>query len=426
MKLRARVEHTAKQKLSSTLRSWLPILQSDLESLQEILEPFAQQNPFIQIKAGNEKVDKKFEKKSFFQQASKESVSDVIEALTIGKKSLYDVLYEQINPPLFPTAKSQDIAYEIIQNLDNEGYFQKSCFKEISKKTDCSIEKIDKIRKRFSNLTPCGVGAVDFKESFLFQLDEFDIDDNLYNFASKIIKNFESIESYTQNPLFKEALELIKKFKNPPAIEFLEEEKQIIPDIFIFKTGENIEVKLNDAYYPDIILDTEGLDDRQEFVSKKIKDAKDLIDALEMRKATLYKIGLLIVEYQYDFFFGKAIAPMKLRDLAKELDRNPSTISRAISGKYLSCNRGVIPLKQFFATAVEEDISNSAIKEYMCQLVKHEDYQKPFSDMLLLNLIEKKFNVKMVRRTITKYRKQCNIAGSSERKKLYLLKGTSS
>ncbi len=422
MKLRARVEHTTKQKLSSTLRSWLPILQSDLESLQEILEPFAAANPFIEIKPGNEKVDKRFEKKSFFQQASRESVSNVIEALTIGKNSLYDVLYEQINPPLFPTAKSQDIAYEIIQNLDNEGYFQKNSFKEISKKLNCSVESIDRIRKRFSNLTPCGVGAVDFKESFLFQLDEFDIDDNLYNFVVEIIKNFESIESYTPNLLFKEAIKLIKKFKNPPAIEFLEEEKQVIPDIFIFKIGENIEVKLNDAYYPDIVLDTEGLDDKQEFVSKKIKDAKDLIDALEMRKATLYKIGLLIVEYQYDFFFGKAIAPMKLKDLATELKRNPSTISRAISGKYISCNRGVIPLKQFFATAVEEDISNSAIKEYMCELVKHEDYQKPFSDMKLLSLIEKKFAVKMVRRTITKYRQQSNIAGSSERKKLYLLK----
>ncbi len=422
MKLRTRVEHNTKQKLSSTLRSWLPILQSDLESLQEILEPFAEQNPFIEIKVGNEKVDKKFEKKSFFQQVAKESVSNVIEALTIGKKSLYDVLYEQINPPLFPTTKSQDIAYEIIQNLDNEGYFPKYCFEEISKKLNCSIENIDKIRKRFSNLTPCGVGAIDFKESFLFQLDEFDIDDNLYDFASEMIKNFESIESYTLNPLFKDALKLIKKFKNPPAIEFLEDEKQIIPDIFIFKIGENIEVKLNDAYYPDIVLDTEGLDDKQEFVSKKIKDAKDLIDALEMRKATLYKIGLLIVEYQYDFFFGKAIAPMKLKDLAIELKRNPSTISRAISGKYISCNRGVIPLKQFFATAVEEDISNSAIKDYMCELVKHEDYKKPFSDMKLLNLIEKKFGVKMVRRTITKYRQQSNIAGSSERKKLYLLK----
>jgi RNA polymerase sigma-54 factor len=141
-----------------------------------------------------------------------------------------------------------------------------------------------------------------------------------------------------------------------------------------------------------------------------------------MRKATLYKIGLMIVEYQYDFFFGKAIKPMKLKDLAEDLGRNPSTISRAIAGKYLSCSRGIIPLKQFFATALDEDISNSAIKEYMCELVKHEDQKKPLSDIKLLEAIESKFGIKMVRRTITKYRKQFNIAGSSERKKLYALK----
>ena len=41
--------------------------------------------------------------------------------------------------------------------------------------------------------------------------------------------------------------------------------------------------------------------------------------------------------------------------------------------------------------------------------------------MKLLNMIQEKFKVKMVRRTIAKYRKQLNIAGSSERKKLYVL-----
>ncbi len=424
MKLRASVEINSKQKLSSTLRSWLPILQANLESLQETLEPFAKENPFIQIKVGNEKTQKRFEKKSFFQQVAKNSVSDVIEALTIEKKSLYEVLYEQINPPLFPTPKSQKIAYDIIENLDNEGYIQKEYIKEIAQKFDYEVEEVEKIRKRFSNLTPSGVGAIDFKESFLFQLDEMDIEDDLYIFTTQIIENFESIEQYYKKNHFQEALKVIKKFKNPPAVEYLEKQREVIPDIFIFNNSGVIEVKLNDAYYPDIVLDTEGLDDKQEFVSKKIKDAKDLIDALEMRKATLYKIGLLIVEYQYNFFFGDAIAPMKLQDLADELERNPSTISRAISNKYISCNRGVIPLKHFFATAVEEDISNSAIKDYMRELVKYEDRKKPLSDIKILAQIEKKFGVKMVRRTITKYRQQFNIAGSSERKKLYTLLST--
>jgi len=422
LKLRVSGTQTTKQKFSSTLRGWLPILQANLDTLVETLEPFVQENPFISVKSGSETPDKRFEKKSFFSEVAKASVSDTIEALTLDKKSLFQILHEQINPPLFPTEKSQRIAYEIIENINSEGYFEAASLVEIAKKLAVSTEEVEKIRQRFAYLDPLGIGALDIKETFLFQLQDLSLEDTLYAMVEKLIINFEAIESFSKEPLFHEALSVIKRFRNPPAIDFLEDEKEVIPDIFIYDLAGAIEVRLNDAYYPEVILDTEGLDENHSFVSQKIKDAKDLIDALEMRKATLYKIGLMIVEYQYDFFFGKAIKPMKLKDLADDLGRNPSTISRAIAGKYLSCSRGVIPLKQFFATAVEEDISNSAIKEYMLELVKNESKIKPLSDIKLLELIEKKFNIKMVRRTITKYRQQFNIASSSERKKLYTLK----
>lgn len=421
MKLRVSGTQATKQKFSSTLRGWLPILQANLDSLVETLEPFVQENPFISVKSGSETPDKRFEKKSFFQEVSKTSVSDTIEALTLDKKSLFQTFHEQINPPLFPTEKSQSIAYDIIENINSEGYFEVQALAEIAKKFELKISEIEKIRQRFAYLEPLGIGAVDLKETFLFQLQDLSLENELYKMVEKLIVHFEAIESFSKEPLFHEALSIIKHFRNPPAIEFIEDEKEVIPDIFIYTADGVIEVHLNDAYYPEVIIDTEGLDENHSFVSQKIKDAKDLVDALEMRKATLYKIGLMIVEYQYDFFFGKAIRPMKLKDLADDLGRNPSTISRAIAGKYLSCSRGVIPLKQFFATAVEEDISNSAIKEYMIELVKNENKLKPLSDIKLLELIEGKFNIKMVRRTITKYRQQFNIASSSERKKLYTL-----
>ena len=140
-----------------------------------------------------------------------------------------------------------------------------------------------------------------------------------------------------------------------------------------------------------------------------------------MRKATLYKVGLMIVEYQYEFFKGGSIKPLTLQTLADEFGHNPSTISRAIANKYIACDRGVFTMKEFFTTAIDDDVSNAAIKEFLISLVKQENHIKPLSDMKLLNLIQDKFKVKMVRRTIAKYRKQLNIAGSSERKKLYHL-----
>lgn len=421
-KLRTKVTQTQKQKISQTMRSWLPILQADLDGLAEALEPFKESNPFLEIHSAKEKINEpKFKKKNFFAQATQNSVSDTIEALTLHQKSLHELLFEQINPPLFPTSKSQDIAYKIIEYINNEGYFEyeNSMFNGL----ECSKKDMEKVRQRFAHLEPVGVGARDFKEAFLFQLQNTNLDDECYKTAKELINDFENIQSYTKLPNFSEALEIIKRFRIPPAIDFLEDATPIIPDIFLYTNDEKVEISLNDDYYPQIVLDLEGLDENEEYVARKIKEGKDLVDALEMRKATLYKIGLSIVENQYDFFFGGALKPMRLKDLATEMERNPSTISRAISGKYLSCERGLIPLKDFFSTAIDEETSNSSLKEYIVENISYENHAKPLSDAKLLKMVENKFNITLSRRTITKYRKQLNIASSSERKKLYKLQG---
>jgi len=418
LSLRTAPTPTTKQKLSTTLRSWLPILQSNLESLTETLEPFCKANPLLEVRPGNERMDGSlpYYKRNFFEQVSKNSSTEAIEALTLAKESLYDILYEQINPPLFPTPKSQEIALRIIEQIDEDGYY--SPHNSWWESYQWNEDEVERIRGRFAYLLPPGIGAKNMQEAFMFQLEDLDIDTELYSQVKMLINDFNALESYSKKPFFSQALSIIKRFKIPPAIEFFEEESHVVPDLFVFEENGNIEVKLNDAYYPDIIIDSQGMDESHDFVAQKLKDAKDLIDALEMRKATLYKLGLMIVEYQYDFFIGGAIRPMKLKDLADELERNPSTISRAIANKFLACNRGVIPIKNFFSAAIDEEVSNATIKSYLQELVNNEPSEKPLSDAKLLALIEKKFNVKMVRRTITKYRKQLNIAGSSERKKL--------
>ena len=157
MKLRVSNTQTTKQKFSSTLRGWLPILQANLDGLVESLQPFVQENPFISVTPGSEKEDKKFEKKNFFSTLSKNSVTSAIEALTLDKKSLFQTLHEQVNPPLFPTVKSQNIAYEIIENINSEGYFDTSFVQEIAQKLEVSLDEIEKIRKRFAHLEPLGV-----------------------------------------------------------------------------------------------------------------------------------------------------------------------------------------------------------------------------------------------------------------------------
>ncbi len=421
--IRVKANITQKTKLSQTMRNWLPILQADLESLKEELDKFAKENPFVEIRSGQEiSSSTKASKKTSQPSNTKNSMTTEIEALTMTSESLYDKLYHQITSPLFPTKKSKDIAYKIIENINDDGYFDVDSAK-IAKEIGVDVATFERVRQRFAHLEPHGVGATDLLESFLFQLTHYDMSDEVYKTCVMMIEDFENLEKYQKNPYFNDALRVIKKFQNPPALHYQKDGYQVIPDIFIEESGADIKVRLNESYYPEIVIDQGGLDDKFDFVKNKLKEARSLVDALELRKATLAKIALMIVEYQYEFFKGGAIKPMKLDDLAGELDRHHSTISRAISNKYLSCARGVFPIKSFFALAVNEDsdTSNSEIKSYIAEIIKNEDRSKPLSDNKILAIVEDKFSIKLGRRTITKYRMSLNIASSSDRKKIYAL-----
>lgn len=409
-----------KHKLSNTLRNWLPILHSSLSDLGEAMEPFIEANPLVEVKSGfEEEYEKKIPKK-IISRAVSNSRTEQIEALTIQNRSLHDVLDEQIGAPLFPTPTSEAIAMHVVSNLDENGYYEGDS-EAFCETEGISVEEFEKIRLRFAHVEPVGIGAKDLSESFMFQLDSSDISDEAYPLACAVIKDLQNIYGFSDEENFPEVMRVLGTFKNPPSIEYQEESQQLVPDLMIyFDENENIEVKLNDSYYPTIKIDTDYAVEH-EFVSQKIKEAKSLVDALDMRKATLYKVGLMIVEYQYEFFTGGQIMPLTLKTLADEFGHNPSTISRAIANKYIACDRGILAMKEFFTTAIDEDVSNAAIKDYLVGLVKEESHAKPLSDMKLLELIQDKFKVKMVRRTIAKYRKQLNIAGSSERKKLYQL-----
>ena len=412
MMLKTKTSQTIKGKLSQTLRSWLPTLQANIEELKDSIAELSKDNPFVSVKDG-----KAFNgRRNYFDQLQRNSIAESVESLNVTKKSVYELLDEQITPPLFPTEKSQELAKKIIECLNNEGYFE---FDE-NIISPYSYDEMERVRQRFKFLEPSGVAAKDFKEAYLFSLENYELDDELYELCVQLIRDFENIKQYSKESLYKEALKVIKKIQTPPFIDYLEDSAPIVPDIFIYRENNEIKVRVNDEYYPEISIETDEM--THEFLNSYIRDAKNLVDALEMRRATLYKVGLMIIEYQYDFFLGKDIKPMRLKDLAGDLERNSSTISRAIANKYLSCERGVIPLKYFFATALDEDgeTSNAAIKDFIHDLVKKENHDKPLSDEGILELVQAEFKeVSIGRRTIAKYRKQLGIASSSERKRLY-------
>ncbi|MBX7490651.1 RNA polymerase factor sigma-54 [Helicobacter turcicus] len=435
MKLRTQTSATLKAKLSSTLKSWLPILQSGMGELEETLNSFGVENPYFEVKSGianslsaESAAHKKRHQERIRGAKGGNVEGDGIEQFCIQEESLEEVLLRQIEPPLFPTKNSQEIAKKIIESLDDEGYFDGDCetianvcSKELE--TNISATEVERIRLRFSYLEPPGIGALNVIESFRFQLDNLDVPSDVYGLCLEILEDLEGHTKFKKNPLYPKAMRAIQSFKNPPALDFFQKEVAVIPDILVLEDKDDIQVQINDKYYPSILIQKQEKNEKNSvkdaFIKTKIKEARDLVDALEMRKATLCKIGLMIVNYQYEFFKGGEIKPMTLKDLAEDLDHSPSTISRAISNKYLECGRGIFPLKNFFATAIDEETSNTAIKDFVAELIRNENKQKPLSDSKILKLATEKFKVTMVRRTIAKYRAQLNIASSSDRKKLY-------
>ncbi len=113
MKLKTQASTTLKSKLSSTLKSWLPILQSGMQDLEETLGEFAKDNPYFDIKSKITNNFSSYKKNRNLPKGSRVGqgggLSDSIENFCIQEESLEESLLAQIIPPLFPTQTSQSI-----------------------------------------------------------------------------------------------------------------------------------------------------------------------------------------------------------------------------------------------------------------------------------------------------------------------------
>lgn len=404
-----------------SMQTWLPLLQCSLSDLDKHIQVITNENPCLEVESGFEVNESSSDKTHTayleYQNHVSNSSTDEIEWMSVSSQSLYEKLDEQITAPLFPTPISQKIAKQIIFYINDEGYFDGDV-KEIAKVCETDPYKVEQVRQRFAYLEPAGIGAVDYKESFLFQLNEYELDDELSILLGALIIQFENIEKFLAHPRLPDAKDILQHLSNPPAIAYMETETQILPDMFVEYKKEEFSIRINNAFYPDLTVTQ--IDKYDNFAKQKFKEARELVKLLDLRKATLYNVVLVLIEKQYSFFMGGELNPLRLQDVADELGFNESTISRAISDKYLECERGVFAFKDFFSNAIG-DVSTSEIKHFIQRIVQSEDKDKPFSDKYLHEKIEERFHIQMVRRSIAKYRQELDIPSFKERKFLYKL-----
>lgn len=200
----------------------------------------------------------------------------------------------------------------------------------------------------------------------------------------------------------------------------------IRPDVFVVELEGELQVVLNEYYLPRVsvndyylrLLKSSDEQETKDYLRQKLQQAKWLLSSLERRGGTLRRCAGAVLDIQRPFFTGEKgeLLPMTLSDLAGQLELHPSTVSRAIRGKYLQCRRGTYPLRYFFSRPVGGGVSRQAVKQILLALIQQEDTRKPFSDQQLCGLLEGR-GIRVARRTVAKYRLELGIGPAAARRR---------
>jgi len=189
--------------------------------------------------------------------------------------------------------------------------------------------------------------------------------------------------------------------------------------------------------YADMLTDGSKLDkETREYILNNKRKAEEFISAANNRFSTMELVMRAIVKRQPAFFKnGPAfLKPMVLQDIASEVKRDLSTISRVTNGKYVETPFGIFELKDFFTSGVrqqgkravvqpaaedaplgpavnsgeegDEDVVGSArILEAIKDLVDGENKKKPLSDQAIADALAAQ-GIQVARRTVAKYREE--------------------
>jgi RNA polymerase sigma-54 factor len=159
----------------------------------------------------------------------------------------------------------------------------------------------------------------------------------------------------------------------------------------------------------------------RDYIREKIRAGKFLIKSLQQRQQTILNIAKEIVKRQREFF-DKGVAhlkPLTMVMVAEVVGVHETTVSRAVSGKYMQTPRGLFEMKYFFTSGIQTadgaGMSNTSVKDMIAEIFSKEESSKPLSDQEVVRMLGEK-GIVIARRTVAKYRSELNILPSNLRK----------
>jgi RNA polymerase sigma-54 factor len=354
-----------------------------------------------------------------------------------AEASLAQHLMEQVRDT---DLKDEDraIAELIIGNVDDYGFLMIPV-EELSMTINLPAEKILPILKIVQGFDPVGVGARDLRECLMLQLERAGKTETL---EYVIIRDYMEALGKRRIPEIargtgqsvedvQTALGRIGRLEPRPGRAFLAVvEQYVAPEVFVVKNGDEFTVTTNDEQIPhlrisnvykDLMAAGENNAEVKNYIREKIRAGKFLIKSLHQRQTTIANIGKEIVKRQREFM-EKGVAhlkPMTMSQVADVVGVHETTVSRAVSGKYIQTPQGVFEMKYFFTAGLQnangETVSNTSVKDMIAEIFKAEDTAKPLSDQEVVKMLTAK-GINIARRTVAKYRDELNILPSNLRR----------
>jgi RNA polymerase sigma-54 factor len=336
------------------------------------------------------------------------------------------------------TEQQRAAAELIIGNIDDSGFLQ-TPIEEISANTGHSVEELQDMLNLIQTFHPVGVGARDLKECLQIQLRRLGkegsleyqiVDEHLADLGRRRLPEVARRLGVNVEQVQRAANFISTLDPKPGQIFTPDPNSYVLPDVSVDKVGDEYAISLNgdqvphlriSKTYKDLMTHGSNGTEVRDYIREKIRSGKFLIKSIHQRQQTILNIANEIVKRQQEFLEnGSAfLKPMTMAQIAETVGVHETTVSRAISGKYMATPQGVFEMKYFFTpgyqTAGGAALSNTSVKEAIAELVRNEDTRNPLSDKEIVEILSDR-GIPIARRTVAKYRAELNILPSNLRR----------
>ena len=406
------------------------LLELSIDELEKDLNNEIQQNPVLEEKS----IESSNSVQEFADSFSSTDNYEFFMANIPDTLNVIDELINQIDTAEFNN-ELKEVAKEIIFNVDKNGFLDIEP-ELISDKFGISISKIEEVRKKIMLLSPKGVGSKDLKDYLIFQIGDQS------KVATEILQNFfedfinQNISIIEKNLPYEKkeienALHLISEKNFSPIFDNDVNSMSLYPDAVVKNKNEKWLIMINDKFlskyqisndYMEAALSSKSSKEEKSFLKTHISNAQAILDTLNYRSSTLKNVISEILIIQGDYLLGNLdyLKPLKLEDIAKNLDMDISTISRVVKNKYIDTPIGILSLKSLFASEIIKSSgkvgSSNELKKAILSIIDEEDKKDPLSDNKIAEILLKN-DFLIARRTVSKYRRILNIRNAQKRKK---------